>query len=140
MAFSQRVKAARLFLGMNQSELARASGLTRAAISKWESHPACKPDASAALAVAKALGVSVENLLAETKGKPKGRISKAERAREEELILSFRNHIQNLDKTTRTDLMDFLERLDHRLTLTPKSILRHDLQTTFTETDELKKR
>jgi|TARA_R100000049_G_C1946542_1_gene91916 transcriptional regulator with XRE-family HTH domain len=63
MVFCQRVKDARLSRGMNQSELARASGLTRAAISKWESNSSCSPDARATLAVAKALGVSVESLL-----------------------------------------------------------------------------
>ena len=63
MVFCERVKATRLLLGMNQSELARASGLTRAAISRWEAIPSCNPSAMAALAVAKALGVSVESLL-----------------------------------------------------------------------------
>ena len=63
MVFCERVKATRLLLGMNQSELARASGLTRAAISRWETNPSCNPRAMSALAVAKALGVSVENLL-----------------------------------------------------------------------------
>ena len=70
MIFCRRVKAARLSLGMNQSELARASGLTRAAISRWESNPSSSPNARAALSVAKALGVSVESLLAETKTEP----------------------------------------------------------------------
>jgi transcriptional regulator with XRE-family HTH domain len=70
MVFCQRVKDARLSLGMNQSELARASGLTRAAISKWESNPSGRPAARAVLSVAKALGVSVESLLAETKTEP----------------------------------------------------------------------
>ena len=70
MIFCRRVKAARLSLGMNQSELARASGLTRAAISKWESNPSGRPAARAVLSVAKALGVSVESLLAETKTEP----------------------------------------------------------------------
>ena len=70
MIFCRRVKAARLSLGMNQSELARASGLTRAAISRWESNPSGRPAARAVLSVAKALGVSVESLLAETKTEP----------------------------------------------------------------------
>ena len=63
MIFCRRVKAARLSLDMNQSELARASGLTRAAISRWEANPSRNPNARSALAVAKALGVSVESLL-----------------------------------------------------------------------------
>ena len=70
MVFCRRVKAARLSLGMNQSELARASGLTRAAISRWEVNPSRSPNATSALAVAKALGVSVESLLTETKTEP----------------------------------------------------------------------
>ena len=79
---------------MNQSQLARASGLTRAAISKWESNPNSKPDAAAALSVAKALGVPFEGLIAETRTKPNRNISKADSARGEELILLLRNHLQ----------------------------------------------
>ena len=63
MVFCERVKTASLSLDINQSELARASGLTRAAISRWEANPSRSPNARSALAVAKALGVSVESLL-----------------------------------------------------------------------------
>ena len=140
MSFSQRVKSARLFRGMNQSQLARASGLTRAAISKWESNPNSKPDATAALSVAKALGVPFEGLIAETRTKPNRKISKADSARGEELILLLRSHLQTANKPTRTALLDCLERLDHTVTLLPEEELRLELEGPFRKPDQLKRR
>ena len=125
---------------MNQSELARASGLTRAAISKWESNPNSKPDATAALSVAKALGVPFEGLIAETSTKPKRNISKADSARAEELFLLLRHHVQAVDKSTRTELLDCLERLDHTVTLLPEEELRVELEGPFRKPDQLKRR
>ena len=140
MSFSQRVKSARLFRGMNQSQLARASGLTRAAISKWESNPNSKPDATAALSVAKALGVPFEGLIAETKTNPNREMSKADSARGEELFLLLRNHLQTVNKPTRTALLDCLERLDHTLTLLPEGESRLELEGPFRKPDQLKRR
>ena len=65
MNFGQKLRSARLENRMNQAELARASGLTRAVISKWESGKGKNPSAVHVLRVAKTLAVSPQWLLEE---------------------------------------------------------------------------
>ena len=68
MGFSQNLREARDRRHMSQSDLARATGLTRAVISKWEKGESSNPSAPALQLAAKALRVSVEDLL---KDRPK---------------------------------------------------------------------
>ena len=63
MAFAQNLREARDRQHMSQSDLARATGLTRAVISKWEKGESSNPSAPALQLAAKVLQVSVENLL-----------------------------------------------------------------------------
>ena len=72
MSFSQRLREVRESRGMTQSDLARASGLTRAAISKWENAESGSPSAHAVQRAADVLSVSVAWLLSDDfkKSKP----------------------------------------------------------------------
>ena len=63
MAFAQNLREARDRRDMSQSDLARATGLTRAVISKWEKGESSNPSAPALQLAAKALRISVEDLL-----------------------------------------------------------------------------
>ena len=63
MAFAQNLREARDRRDMSQSDLARATGLTRAVISKWEKGESSNPSAPALQLAAKVLQVSVEDLL-----------------------------------------------------------------------------
>ena len=63
MDFSDRLCRARKAKNWSQSDLARKSGLTRAAISKWEKGTDGKPSAPALYKCAKCLDLSVEELL-----------------------------------------------------------------------------
>ena len=63
MAFGQNLREARDRQEMSQSDLARATGLTRAVISKWEKGESSNPSAPALQLAAKALRISVEDLL-----------------------------------------------------------------------------
>ncbi len=61
--FAQRLKSAREKAGYNQSELARAAGVTRAAISKWEQVGVSDVSAVAISKVATLLGTSIDELM-----------------------------------------------------------------------------
>ena len=63
MAFAQNLREARDRRDMRHSDLARATGLTRAGISKWEKGESSNPSAPALQLAAKALRISVEDLL-----------------------------------------------------------------------------
>ena len=65
MSFERALRTAREHAGMSQAQLARAAGLTRAVISKWERGDATNPSAHAVQAAADVLGVTVASLLAE---------------------------------------------------------------------------
>ena len=65
MSFEQTLRTARERAGMSQAQLARAAGLTRAVISKWEKGDSINPSAHAVQAAADVLGVTVASLLAE---------------------------------------------------------------------------
>ena len=63
MTFADRLKQARTQRGMSQSDLARAAGLTRAVISKWEKGDSGFPSGPALQKAANALDISVDELL-----------------------------------------------------------------------------
>jgi len=65
MSFEQSLRTARERSGMSQAQLARAAGLTRAVISKWEKGDSISPSAHAVQAAADVLDVTVASLLAE---------------------------------------------------------------------------
>ena len=58
------IKEKRLVKQMTQEDLARASGVTRVAISRYENDER-KPNVVVAIKIAKALGCTVDDLLAE---------------------------------------------------------------------------
>ena len=63
MDFATRFRSAREAAGFTQAELARASGLTRAVISKWEKGDGAQPSAHALAQAAFYFDDSVEELL-----------------------------------------------------------------------------
>ena len=67
MTLGQNIQTARKAKGMSQEALAEKIGVSRQAVSKWESG-ASDPSTSNLLALAKLYGVSAEELLREAAG------------------------------------------------------------------------
>lgn len=60
--FAERLKELRIEKGLSQNQLAKATGLTHAAISRWESGLR-QPTAAAIITLAKFFGVTSDYLL-----------------------------------------------------------------------------
>ena len=67
MEWNERIAAARKAAGLTQEALGEKLGVSRQAVSKWESG-ASDPSTSNLLALAKLYGVSAEELLREAAG------------------------------------------------------------------------
>ena len=66
MTIADRIQSLRKAKGMSQEELADKVGVSRQAVSKWESG-ASDPSTTNLMALAKLFGVEAEDLLKETK-------------------------------------------------------------------------
>lgn len=62
-SFAERLRAKRAESGLTQAQLARKSGVTRGAISQWETGDVQRVDATPLLRWARALGTTLEYLL-----------------------------------------------------------------------------
>ena len=67
MTLGEKIQALRTDIGLSQEDLAERLGVSRQAVSKWESG-ASDPSTSNLLALAKLYGVSAEDLLREAAG------------------------------------------------------------------------
>jgi len=63
MGFKENLKEQLKFTGMHVKELAALSGVKKQTIDSYLNKNSCKPSANAAVAIAQALGVSVEYLV-----------------------------------------------------------------------------
>ncbi len=100
----KRIREARLAAGLTQPALARACGVTRAAVSQWESPPGTaghsRPTYEKLQAIAKATGQDLSTLLGEVTG---GKFSDEQR-------MIARLWIQ-IPKGVRSDVLPLLRKL-----------------------------
>ena len=85
MTFGERIQERRSILGMSQERLAELVGVSRQAVSKWEVGDAL-PDTDRLLPLARALGVTVDELLGGQREEPvpQEKSSEPERPRKQE--------------------------------------------------------
>lgn len=109
MELGERVKKHRKILGITQMELAIASDVTQATISRLESGEVLELRSEGLKRLAAALGVTVDYLIGKTDKLTLEEIVMAD-SKAEHLLKSFKK----LSSTGREELMDFLDYLENK--------------------------
>ena len=112
MGLGQKIKDVRKQRGMNQKELARASGISQATISRLEAGLVMQLKSDALSRLASALGITVDYLIGKTDSMlPSDTINSDSET--EELLNSYRE----LSPDGRQELLNYLDYLESRMIL-----------------------
>lgn len=113
--FAARFRAARDAAGLTQSQLAKRAGITRSAISQWETGDVTRVDALPLLACAQTLGVGLEWLL---RGEGPGVGEDAASYRADDIPPDMRHDWRHLTRRQRADIAARVHRMaQHNLDL-----------------------